>query len=77
MGVFLFAYVLTIVSGALCANSPVTVEKIYIEKNRKNDLATEATGYIFRSDGDSPPIYIKLGANNINQYDDVLRNAGW
>lgn len=58
------------------ADGPVTVQKIYVEKNVKNDLATEASGYIFRSDGDNPPILIKLGANNINQYEDVLKNAG-
>lgn len=57
-------------------DGPVTVQKIYVEKNVKNDLATEASGYIFRSDGDNPPILIKLGANNINQYEDVLKNAG-
>jgi UDP:flavonoid glycosyltransferase YjiC (YdhE family) len=55
---------------------PVTVEKIYVEKKTKNDLESQATGYIFRSDGDSPPIYIKLGSGNIHQYDDMLKRAG-
>ena len=56
--------------------APVSVQKIYVEKKTKNDLESQATGYIFRSDGDSPPIYIKLGNGNIQQYDDVLKRAG-
>lgn len=66
----------SLLCSAMGADGPVTVQKIYVEKNVKNDLATEASGYIFRSDGDNPPILIKLGANNINQYEDVLKNAG-
>lgn len=72
-----FYVIFTFVYGVHCSNvGPITVERIYVEKNRRNDLATEATGYIYRSDGDNPPILIKLGSNNINQYDNVLKNAG-
>lgn len=71
-----FGLTLTIVCGVFCAQGPISVQKIYVEKNVKNDLASSASGYIFRSDGDNPPIYIKLGNGNINQYEDVLKDAG-
>lgn len=78
-----FTVLVTIVCGVLSSiclateqPPPVTVEKIYVEKKTKNDLESQATGYIFRSDGDSPPIYIKLGKGNIHQYDDMLKRAG-
>lgn len=73
--VYRFAF--TLVCGGFCvAQQPVTVQKIYVEKKTKNDLESQATGYIYRSDGDNPPIYIKLGTGNIHQFDDVLKNAG-
>jgi len=74
---FALACVVLCVAGAADDEvAPVSVQKIYVEKKTKNDLESQATGYIFRSDGDSPPILIKLGNGNIHQYDDVLKRAG-
>lgn len=68
--------VFTFVCGVFCDQSPGQVQKIFVEKNQKNDLDSAASGYIYRSDGDNPPIYIKLGNENIERYDGVLKNPG-
>lgn len=72
-----YELIFTLVCGVFCvAEQPVSVRKIYLEKKTKNDLESQATGYIYRSDGDNPPIYIKLGTGNLHQFDNELKNAG-
>lgn len=44
------------------------VEKMYMTRTMRSDLAPEASGYIYRSDSNGPSSYIHLGPGAINQH---------
>jgi len=47
--------------------------KVYMEKHGKvQDLETSASGYIYRTDGQNPPIFIKLGEGNNENFNAIL-----
>lgn len=75
--ILLYGLAFTFVHRVFCDDqSPhVPPRKLNVQKV-KNDLDLAASGYIFRSDGDNPPIYIKLGHGNIDRYDSGSKNAG-
>jgi hypothetical protein len=49
--------------------------EVYIQKQDKvQDLETSASGYIYRTDGQNPPIFIKLGEGNNDKFDAILES---
>lgn len=49
--------------------------KVYMEKRGKlQDLETSASGYIYRTDGQNPPIFIKLGEGNNDNFNAILES---
>ncbi|XP_027853415.2 uncharacterized protein LOC114132214 [Aphis gossypii] len=49
--------------------------EVYIQNYDKvQDLETSASGYIYRTDGQNPPIFIKLGEGNNEKFDAILEN---
>lgn len=49
--------------------------EVYIQKRDKvQDLETSASGYIYRTDGENPPIFIKLGEGNNEKFDAILES---
>ncbi|XP_025206989.1 transcription initiation factor TFIID subunit 1-like [Melanaphis sacchari] len=49
--------------------------EVYIQKHNKvQDLETSASGYIYRMDGQNPPLFIKLGEGNNDKFDAILEN---
>lgn len=49
--------------------------EVYIQKHDKvQDLETSASGYIYRTDGQNPPIFIKLGEGNNEKFDAILES---
>lgn len=54
-----------------------TVQKreIYLEKRGQvQDLETSASGYIYRTDGQNPPVFIKLGEGKNEKFDAILES---
>jgi len=46
-----------------------------MEKHGKvQDLETSASGYIYRTDGQNPPIFIKLGEGNNENFNAILES---
>jgi len=49
--------------------------EVYMEKHGKvQDLETSASGYIYRTDGQNPPIFIKLGEGNNENFNAILES---
>lgn len=49
--------------------------EVYIQNYDKvQDLETSASGYIYRTDGQNPPIFIKLGEGNNEKFDAILES---
>lgn len=49
--------------------------EVYMEKHGKvQDLETSASGYIYRTDGQNPPIFIKLGEGNNENFNAILED---
>ncbi|VVC29494.1 Protein of unknown function DUF4779 [Cinara cedri] len=44
------------------------------ERGQVQDLEASASGYIYRTDGQSPPVFIKLGEGNDEKFDAILEN---
>lgn len=75
--IVVYVFAISFVCGVFCDDEKdLPVQKISPKKNVKGDLSAAASGYIFRSDGDSPPIFIKLGTGNLPRSDGVLKNPG-
>lgn len=50
-------------------------KEIHEEKHDKvRDLETLASGYIYRTDGQSPPLFIRLGEGNNEKYNAILES---
>ncbi|XP_065207243.1 histidine-rich glycoprotein-like [Planococcus citri] len=66
--VIVYAFAVTFACSVFCDDhKDAAGQRILPKKNIKNDLSSAASGYIFRSDGDSPPIFIKLGTGNVER----------
>lgn len=44
------------------------------ERDRVRDLETSASGYIYRTDGENPPLFIKLGEGKNEKFDAILES---
>lgn len=40
----------------------------------REDRKTSASGYIYRTDGENPPVFIKLGEGENEQFDVILNS---
>lgn len=50
-------------------------KEIHEEKHDKvQDPETLASGYIYRTDGQSPPLFIRLGEGNNEKYNAILES---
>lgn len=51
-------------------------EAVYVnrETGKVQDLETSASGYIYRTDGQGPPVFIKLGEGNDEKFDAILES---
>lgn len=50
-----------------------TTREVYAEKfDKVHDLETSASGYIYRTDGQNPPMFIKLGDGKNEKFDAIL-----
>lgn len=66
--VYATAVFLTVVCGE-------QTREVYMEKHGKvQDLETSASGYIYRTDGQNPPIFIKLGEGNNENFNAILES---
>lgn len=44
------------------------------ERGQFHDLETSESGYIYRTDGQGPPVFIKLGEGNDEKFDAILES---
>lgn len=54
-----------------------TTREVYVEKSeRVKDQETSASGagYIYRTDGENPPVFIKLGEGKNEKFDAILES---
>lgn len=52
-----------------------TTSETYAEKrDRVYDLETSASGYIYRTDGQNPPVFIKLGDGKNEKFDAIMES---
>lgn len=69
----LVACVTAVVWGVTC--DARTKEVGYVEKrDLVQDLDMSASGYIYRTDGENPPVFIKLGEGNNEKFDAILES---
>lgn len=65
-------YATTIFLTVVCGEK---TKEVYMEKHGKvQDLETSASGYIYRTDGQNPPILIKLGEGNNDNFNAILES---
>lgn len=65
-------YATTVFLTVVCGEQ---TREVYMEKHGKvQDLETSASGYIYRTDGQNPPIFIKLGEGNNENFNAMLES---
>lgn len=73
ISIVLIIRVVTMAAALLTVVRGVQTREAYAEKrDTVKDLKSSASGFIYRMDGQNPPIFIKLGEGHSDKFDAIL-----